>query len=639
LTDTSGLLLCPRCSGRLQRRGDYLDCGGCEAAYSAAAHLVDFRRGLKAPGGQEPALEKTEGEGTGASWPEIVRDYVELAPNRLESLYECVSSGRTAWKLLLDLDPNKVVLEIGGGTGLATSHLARHVSAAMMTESCLRCALLARRRFELHNHDDDVAILLVDREGPLPVRDAMFDCVVLSGIHGWLSRQAGASECRVIGTDELKDIRRVLKPGGQLLWIADNRFGYPRAPRPGTIRPSGVARSYLGYRRLLRKTGFTKPAAFGLTGRPSHLDSVRHLTGGPELYQQESPRGWKNRLKAHRFLAPRYGFLVQNDGDRAAGILGRMLHEIGRSLAARGGDSGLTLRHIRVSRKDKAVLALSSGNADLLVRVGLSEAGLASNERNHQMLEFLGSREGVKRIVPRSILRGSVAGQAYFVETRVPGRPLGRVVGGTGFEAMRRRVESLMDDLNPGLGPAANETLVGTAFETEVSNPVNALRPLVDHPDRIAAIREYFEKRLHGLPLPFGVTHGDFSVSNIFVGEKGAINGLIDWEGGAERSLPILDAIHCVESHHRMLTGERVGRAIPRLARGDFADPAHGRFLYGWYEKMGIEPGAHDALVYLKWARHMAHLASFWLVYDRQGIEDFVTPVVESILSGRSSAL
>jgi hypothetical protein len=176
----------------------------------------------------------------------------------------------------------------------------------------------------------------------------------------------------------------------------------------------------------------------------------------------------------------------------------------------------------------------------------------------------------------------------------------------------------------------------GPCFEKEVAQPVSALLPVLGPAGPIGRLQEYFEKRLHGLRLPFGVTHGDFSVSNMFVDERDTVSGLIDWEGGAERSLSILDAIHYVESHHRMLTGEKVGTAVPRLARGDFADAAHGRFLFARYERMGIDPAAHEALVYLKWVRHMAYLGNFWLPYDARGIQGFVTPVVDSILGGRS---
>jgi hypothetical protein len=251
------------------------------------------------------------------------------------------------------------------------------------------------------------------------------------------------------------------------------------------------------------------------------------------------------------------------------------------------------------------------------------------------MLEFLRDRKNINRFVPTLILSGSVGGQAYFVETLVQGRPLAKVLDRIAFQTMSRQIEMLMEVLNPKWGLSSSDALVGERFESEVLNPLNALRTLIeDNP--VARLREYFEKRLYGLRIPFGITHGDLSLSNVFVSNDDAVSGLIDWEGGAEKSLPVLDAIHYIESYHRRLTGQRVGRAIPLLARGDFADEAHKRFLFSMYERMEIDPGAHVALVYLKWARHMAYLGRFWLPYDSDGIREFVSPVLDSILESRS---
>ncbi len=66
-----------------------------------------------------------------------------------------------------------------------------------------------------------------------------------------------------------------------------------------------------------------------------------------------------------RFLAPRYGFLAGDQRGRSESLLSRITREIGRSLAKTDVKPELTIRHFRVSRKDKAVLVVRSRNGKL----------------------------------------------------------------------------------------------------------------------------------------------------------------------------------------------------------------------------------------------------------------------------------
>jgi hypothetical protein len=190
-----------------------------------------------------------------------------------------------------------------------------------------------------------------------------------------------------------------------------------------------------------------------------------------------------------------------------------------------------------------------------------------------------------------------------------------------------------MDALNPAAAGLPAHELIGRRYDEEVGSRLPPLLRLGLDSDTVAGLREYFRGRLEGVRLPFGTTHGDLSVSNILLGQDDRVCGLIDWESGSEESLPILDAIHYVESVERRKTRADIGVVIPGIAKGTFRDEAGRAFLMERYDRWRIDAASlHEPLVYLKWLRHMAYLSRFWLAYDQRRIDALVAPVVKSIL-------
>ena len=165
-----------------------------------------------------------------------------LPEGRSRAIYEAwhpsvesdVSSGETPWHTLVSkhLKPNdlanRCVLEIGCGRGELVRRLVggaigpRHLIAADFAHSAVR--LGRRRTHEVHGRLVSWAVGSVQ---DIPVADATFDTVI----------SCETIEHVVEPIKALKEIRRVLRPGGRLLLTTPNYLG-----------PMGFYRGYLRVR-------------------------------------------------------------------------------------------------------------------------------------------------------------------------------------------------------------------------------------------------------------------------------------------------------------------------------------------------------------------------------------------------------
>jgi SAM-dependent methyltransferase len=203
-----------------------------------------------------------------------------------------------AWAAAVGLSSGAPVLEIGCGPGVITTALARSgltvwaidglQEMVERTRAMAHQAGLAARVFPQVGCVDDV-----------PFTDATFDLVVLIGVSEWL----------VSLTQPLREISRVLKPGGHLIISADNNWPLhqildpvfnpalkPLKSRVGRVlrtaglrkrRPRFKAYSLSGFDRELADAGFDKVAGHTLGFGPFTFCNRRLLT---------EEAGWKLHL-------------------------------------------------------------------------------------------------------------------------------------------------------------------------------------------------------------------------------------------------------------------------------------------------------------------------------------------------------
>jgi ubiquinone/menaquinone biosynthesis C-methylase UbiE len=128
--------------------------------------------------------------------------------------------------LYLSLTKESRVLDLGSGWGSYTFALSPKVKEIVAADSSLESLkfISLRAKEEDRKNLSTVQIDPLDY-GKLPFKDNSFDAVILNGVLEWVGSYLKAGDPLKIQNKCLKEINRILKPGGEL-WIGiENRFG------------------------------------------------------------------------------------------------------------------------------------------------------------------------------------------------------------------------------------------------------------------------------------------------------------------------------------------------------------------------------------------------------------------------------
>jgi SAM-dependent methyltransferase len=151
----------------------------------------------------------------------LVRDYFDATVDTWEAIYQ----RRTVYAAIyrqrlraalqriddLTLGPGRTALDIGCGPGFATTHLARRGLFVDAIDASARMVGLTLARARSEGLDRHVRGTISDIRA-LSFADAAFDVVLAVGVSEWLASLE----------QPLAEVARVLKPGGYLVFTADN---------------------------------------------------------------------------------------------------------------------------------------------------------------------------------------------------------------------------------------------------------------------------------------------------------------------------------------------------------------------------------------------------------------------------------
>ena len=625
------LFLCPHCGGALEAKGEAVRCKSCDRTFPITCGLWHLEAVRAKP------LQRTEpaAAATGGDWARHVRETVRLAEEPEATLARLAIHGNAAWRLLLPARTDAALLHVGCGSALASYALASQAASVHAIETDRAAARHLEARFAAQPPPANLLAAVVDVRPRLPLPDACFDVIAVERIPDTLGRGELAAF--------FSDLARLLKQDGQLLLIGANRFDLERLKRLaggiGSHRPRGQPCDALenagrthrhtlsGLRSLLRRTGAMPVRECTLRLAGSELTEMVPLRGAASSDRRRL--SIRQRLTRSPRLASAFALLGSRSADTPQSLVDAAIDQLALTMAS-AADAPARADSMEVTRKDKLVVTVRVGTGRAILKLPLSEAALASETRNHEVLLHLSRRRPASKLCPAPLATGTTDGVTYFAESHVPGAPLRALLAERGRTAALEQVFALVDALHPPREDIAVAPLDGDFYERLVNRRLEPVLGLVDSPSTARKVRAFFESRVRGIDVGVGLNHGDFSVSNLLAGVDGRLRA-IDWEAADGSGIPALDAINYLDSTQRLFApGQRIAQTLPLLANGPWPERDEMRFLARCYERLRTDQRHHEVLVWLRWLRHVGFLAGFWLQYDGRGIGSFVHSVIDN---------
>ena len=242
-------------------------------------------------------------ESTAAYWRTVYSD-----DRLLPTIYQDRHRTALGWVQDLDLRPNSRILEVGCGAGLLTIALARHGYSIDALDAADAMLQMTRNAAARQCVQDRVRLHAADVHA-LPFQPQTFDLVIAIGVIPWLHSERLA----------LREMQRVLKPGGYLLVTADNNARLDRILDPLSSPLAAPLR--LAAKRFLRLCGLWSPK--------SGFQPKRHYPG--EIDRSIGECGFENVKSCSIGFGP-FTFLGRALFTDSVGV---RLHRLLQALASR----------------------------------------------------------------------------------------------------------------------------------------------------------------------------------------------------------------------------------------------------------------------------------------------------------------
>jgi hypothetical protein len=477
-------------------------------------------------------------------WPSALPEFLAAFPaERAERFRWSLARRHTAWQGFLPEGRRDHVAVIDFGLGTTVLALARSFARvdALYVDPALRDIAEARARFAgVRNIEFRVVTELPSAPIPKASCDAVCACELPAEY--FTAELTGA-------------MGEWVAPGGGMFL--------------STLRPRFTdAWTYLRAHARLR-TLFDERRYFRYMGHPtraSEIAPMRMLAGA-------------FRQRAASILAPIHAPALAIVGaDRTAAQA--TFEAVKAQVESRLGSGALTVLRYRFSHPAGFTFEVrDSAGQRLFIRMPLDQFADMRTARNFCHLHALRSLErSTGTFFPTPMDSGTVAGQPYYVESAVSGRPF------TGQDGEG-------PEQNAGALPVALEWIGAFHERTAVRRVIDAeeFERLVALPTRTAAehlappdARQLHESllpvlraRLVGRTLPLVFAHGDYTFDNLLFDESQLrVQAVFDWDLGDEAGLPLLDPLYCILTARRSAEGASTltatARILAELLRGKF---------------------------------------------------------------------
>jgi len=282
--------ICPNCSAALELVKTKYICPKCSAEWGMVEGVARLSRSPSywslVP---EAEMKAFLGEVRSRGWKDAV---LSSANPKIKELYTWTDApSRADGTFYLSLTPQSSVLDLGSGWGSYTFGLSPRVKQVIAADSSLGSLEFISLRAQQDKRGNVAAVHIEPLDyARLPFPDSAFDAVIMNGVLEWVGSYLKKGDPLKIQRNCLKEVSRVLKPGGEVLIGIENRFGLryilgapddhlkyyssSRSVSYTTLLPRMIAdricrrtlgvsyRTYThslwGYRRMLKGAGFKK---------------------------------------------------------------------------------------------------------------------------------------------------------------------------------------------------------------------------------------------------------------------------------------------------------------------------------------------------------------------------------------------
>jgi ubiquinone/menaquinone biosynthesis C-methylase UbiE len=207
-------------------------------------------------------------ESTAGYWKEIYEDSTVYA--RIHQLRRDMA---LAWIDELMLQPHELILEVGCGAGLTTVALGKRGYAVEAIDTSEKMLDLARGSVNGLGLESQVNIGMGDVHN-LRFQTKMFGLVLALGVVPWLHSPDKA----------IREMTRVLKPGGYLLFNGDNRWRLNHLVdpmlNPGLVSLRHMVRKLIGKPSSVSLSRMQSPSELDTSVAAAGLDKIKGVTFG-----------------------------------------------------------------------------------------------------------------------------------------------------------------------------------------------------------------------------------------------------------------------------------------------------------------------------------------------------------------------
>lgn len=545
---------------------------------------------------------------------------------------------RAAGRLLLPPNPRAKVLDLGCGIGPLSVNFARYVSEVVAMDRGWAQLQLLRLRAQQAGLGNLRMVCAGDRQH-LPFPAGTFDIVLLNGVLEWIGTQNGGNP-RQQQQNFLSEVRRVLKPLGEIYIGIENRFAFAYLTgmadehthlRFVTLLPRRIAdllsemksgkpyRVYTysrwGYRKLLREAGF-RATRFYLPR--SNYRNISEIVEGEsssvfaEAFCLKSGlRGVKRRpLKAlaYPYLAHSYS-IVAGNGQLARSLIEEAVAKLEGWLAAEGpGTPKLQPLLVRIGDTSVALVSIAEkqGAGSFMLRIPLTPQAAHRQHHNFQVLDKLVNSLApdcsLRDLLPESVAILDCKGQPVFVHRLCTGFDLRHCYQPEDQQSIFRLGLDFLLQLNRELGEhRAHSVAAIEAWLRKREEYVYRIAPTFPE-GSLQSLIEYSIDCLSQEP-PLAVwTHGDFWPGNLLGTARGdRLTGIVDWEFADPEGMPLTDLLQFLLYTKGLVTGQGFTPLLAeRLSARRFEDDER-PFVEEYCRELGVSDRAIWPLAFMAW--------------------------------------